>query len=74
MPKLVIYKNSKGAEPTVLSRIYIGTHAKLTQISAETGLSMTRVAQICVDYALENIEYSNEKAPFYTVEKVEGDE
>lgn len=71
MPKLLIYKNSKGAEPTVLTRIYVGSHTKLTQISAETGLSMTRVAQICIDYAMENIEYSNEKAPFYAAKKGE---
>lgn len=74
MAKLVIYKNSKGAEPTVLTRVYVGTHAKLTQISAETGLSMTRVAQICIDYAMQNVEYSSEKAPFYAVEKEGEDE
>lgn len=59
MDKLIICKEPKHA-PYGGIRIGHEAYIKLKELSKKTGLSMNRLATICLDFALERIEIEGE--------------
>lgn len=62
MPTLRIVKEIKTAEPVKITSVYLSTHGRLTAFSAESGIPITKILKLCVDFALDNAELIDPKA------------
>lgn len=65
--KLIIYKKREKQDSYKPVMMNVATHDKIKEVQKACGLPLIKIIDICVNFAIENLEISEEKAVDYEI-------